>query len=586
MASQDTESTDDGVPTRRQKRQTSAVYLPADKEKDGSLPGAQSSQGDGVGEGGTAALAQQSSEEDSEFGGQSSTRKLRPEEEYEGIPMSAVRGAPEVGKRCTLRGWLWKRGEQSAFKKWKRRWVVLRESLMYYYASMDAQKPKGIIALDGAGLQIEDKKFLKRPACFVITTKTLRKFYFHGEDAADTSTWTQTLRSNAPIIMGEPLVYDEFQDDDILDAVYSHFHGQREEDIPRPEDMSEEDYNAVMKALHDQEHSNQSNDKSAPAENNDNHEDHDERDSIEVQDADPSEVDVSSLLTDPGIASEIASTGYNTQMAWMLLGDVAKQSGSLQERVNLLEKQLEHLASETNIDSSSSALEAELLVLRKRHKEMQDRVTSAESESLESSMAASRATAELRTLRDAYTALQQKEKSAEERIDELEQRLEQLRSTSLPLESSTDIDTNQLNTGEEPTAESTNGTRNAQSHLVARDAAAAEMEGSQVESKSGDGKQEENQAASQKEENDTGQSAMATDQFQDANTKSAAQQLAAYKKLVTELRSGLAKKGLEVQSLTRDLNNARQEANSLRKELLRLYARSKASSYGTGESQA
>lgn len=115
MASTDpTESTE--CPSRRTKRHTQSVY----SAEEGGAP-------DGAG----VHRAMSHNTVESEEGGGAvarrlSTRKLRPEEEYEGIPGEAVMTAPDVGGESVLRGWLWKRGEQSAFKKWKKRWVVLR----------------------------------------------------------------------------------------------------------------------------------------------------------------------------------------------------------------------------------------------------------------------------------------------------------------------------------------------------------------------------------------------------------------------------------------------------------------------------
>lgn len=340
--------------------------------------------------------------------------------------------------------------------------------------------------------------------------------------------------------MGDPIVYDELTEDDIMDSVRRHFDEDSDEERPlnKPEGMSDEDFQAAIRAIRGEEEPGEPQlQKQMSGEEN-----QDEESSIN---ANTSEVDISSLITDPHITQQIASTSHKTQMAWMMLTDVANQSASLQERVDVLEDQLQRfIQADTkshemgNYGGAGSG--PEVRILKQRYKELQGRLSKAESDALESSMESSRKEAELQTLKDAYSVLQIRERNAQEKIDNLEQELDQLK----------EVDIQQTYHSSQPNDEANQSTAN---NLEVFEESKYSRESDQV---------------TPSESHNTGQEGLNDERNQLAN----------YQKLVSELRSSLAKKGIEIQSLTRDLNNSRQEAGSLRKELLRVYAHYKSTS--------
>ena len=73
----------------------------------------------------------------------SSARKLRKDELTEGIDKSAIVAAAEL-KDCAIKaGYLNKRSAQGVVHNWKKRWIVLNATFLYYYESPDSKKPQG-----------------------------------------------------------------------------------------------------------------------------------------------------------------------------------------------------------------------------------------------------------------------------------------------------------------------------------------------------------------------------------------------------------------------------------------------------------
>jgi hypothetical protein len=66
------------------------------------------------------------------------------EQAKEGIPATAAVAALSLGATATRSGWLEKRSEQGLVRNWKRRWVVLSDSLLYYFEGEDSAKPQGV----------------------------------------------------------------------------------------------------------------------------------------------------------------------------------------------------------------------------------------------------------------------------------------------------------------------------------------------------------------------------------------------------------------------------------------------------------
>lgn len=74
-----------------------------------------------------------------------SARSLRKDELREGIDAAVIVAAESLAPTCVKQGYLSKRSDNSFVKNWKRRWVVLHGSLLYYFESPESKKPQGAL---------------------------------------------------------------------------------------------------------------------------------------------------------------------------------------------------------------------------------------------------------------------------------------------------------------------------------------------------------------------------------------------------------------------------------------------------------
>ena len=53
-------------------------------------------------------------------------------------------------------GWLWKQGGK--VRSWKRRWVILSKSVLYYFEGEKESSPKGLVPLENVVVRKLDEK--------------------------------------------------------------------------------------------------------------------------------------------------------------------------------------------------------------------------------------------------------------------------------------------------------------------------------------------------------------------------------------------------------------------------------------------
>eukprot|EP00029_Vermamoeba_vermiformis_P006300 TRINITY_DN2431_c0_g1_i1.p1 TRINITY_DN2431_c0_g1~~TRINITY_DN2431_c0_g1_i1.p1 ORF type:complete len:655 (+),score=165.37 TRINITY_DN2431_c0_g1_i1:48-2012(+) len=89
-------------------------------------------------------------------------------------------------------GYLTKRGD--TVKSWKKRWFVLKDNRLAYYAKKEDQQPKGSIPLGGTDVKVSTEETAQRvkgcpsPAMFEIATPG-RVFYIEAESTEDMEKW-------------------------------------------------------------------------------------------------------------------------------------------------------------------------------------------------------------------------------------------------------------------------------------------------------------------------------------------------------------------------------------------------------------
>ena len=110
---------------------------------------------------------------------------------------------------ATAQGWLLKQGGRH--KSWKRRWVILSGSVLFYFASNKDPQPKGVFPLEKVRIKASDArpfafalcsvdgsilKSSKRAADGTMMKGTHVQFIFAAETEADRAKWMRALRDN------------------------------------------------------------------------------------------------------------------------------------------------------------------------------------------------------------------------------------------------------------------------------------------------------------------------------------------------------------------------------------------------------
>ncbi|XP_048210283.1 interactor protein for cytohesin exchange factors 1 isoform X3 [Perognathus longimembris pacificus] len=90
-------------------------------------------------------------------------------------------------------GWLYKKKEKGTFlsNKWKKFWVVLKGSSLYWYSSQMAEKADGFVNL--SDFCVERASECKKKHAFKINHPQIKTFYFAAENLQEMNVWLNKL---------------------------------------------------------------------------------------------------------------------------------------------------------------------------------------------------------------------------------------------------------------------------------------------------------------------------------------------------------------------------------------------------------
>ncbi|XP_077005437.1 interactor protein for cytohesin exchange factors 1 isoform X3 [Tamandua tetradactyla] len=90
-------------------------------------------------------------------------------------------------------GWLYKKKEKGTFlsNKWKKFWVVLKGSSLYWYSSQMAEKADGFVNLPE--FMVERAAECKKKHAFKINHPQIKTFYFAAENTQEMNVWLNKL---------------------------------------------------------------------------------------------------------------------------------------------------------------------------------------------------------------------------------------------------------------------------------------------------------------------------------------------------------------------------------------------------------
>ncbi|XP_036742667.1 interactor protein for cytohesin exchange factors 1 isoform X2 [Manis pentadactyla] len=90
-------------------------------------------------------------------------------------------------------GWLYKKKEKGTFlsNKWKKFWVVLKGSSLYWYSSQMAEKADGFVNLPD--FTVERASECKKKHAFKISHPQIKAFYFAAENMQEMNVWLNKL---------------------------------------------------------------------------------------------------------------------------------------------------------------------------------------------------------------------------------------------------------------------------------------------------------------------------------------------------------------------------------------------------------
>ncbi|KAM9665340.1 interactor protein for cytohesin exchange factors 1 isoform 1-T2 [Trichechus inunguis] len=90
-------------------------------------------------------------------------------------------------------GWLYKKKEKGTFlsNKWKKFWVVLKESSLYWYSNQMAEKADGFVNL--SDFTVERASECKKKHAFKISHPEIKTFYFAAENLQEMNVWLNKL---------------------------------------------------------------------------------------------------------------------------------------------------------------------------------------------------------------------------------------------------------------------------------------------------------------------------------------------------------------------------------------------------------
>eukprot|EP00164_Ancoracysta_twista_P005996 GFYU01008263.1.p1 GENE.GFYU01008263.1~~GFYU01008263.1.p1 ORF type:complete len:592 (-),score=116.42 GFYU01008263.1:16-1791(-) len=98
--------------------------------------------------------------------------------------------------QVSYQGMVYKQGKKSALRgqQWNKRWVVLKDDLLYYFKNQNDAKPAGVIMLEGCTVDTTED-VAKKPNCFIIKhAGGSRDYVFSCEKASETTEWVYSIK--------------------------------------------------------------------------------------------------------------------------------------------------------------------------------------------------------------------------------------------------------------------------------------------------------------------------------------------------------------------------------------------------------
>ncbi|KAJ3444284.1 ribosomal protein S6 KINASE [Anaeramoeba flamelloides] len=111
-------------------------------------------------------------------------------------------------KKVYKQGFLVKRG--ALIKSWKKRWFVIRGSVLSYYKSKTAKFPKGLIPLT-PGVTVEITKKGRKKFVFSVTIPQKRTFFISASSEEDRKEWMEAISDTIKMIKTDKVSLKNFQ---------------------------------------------------------------------------------------------------------------------------------------------------------------------------------------------------------------------------------------------------------------------------------------------------------------------------------------------------------------------------------------
>uniref|UniRef100_A0A8C4ML81 Interaction protein for cytohesin exchange factors 1 n=1 Tax=Equus asinus TaxID=9793 RepID=A0A8C4ML81_EQUAS len=120
--------------------------------------------------------------------------RQKPRKKTQGLFMMSRRriSCKDLG-HADCQGWLYKKKEKGTFlsNKWKKFWVVLKGSSLYWYSNQMAEKADGFVNLPD--FTVERASECKKKHAFKISHPQIKTFYFAAENTQEMSMWLSKL---------------------------------------------------------------------------------------------------------------------------------------------------------------------------------------------------------------------------------------------------------------------------------------------------------------------------------------------------------------------------------------------------------
>ncbi|XP_045698710.1 interactor protein for cytohesin exchange factors 1 isoform X2 [Phyllostomus hastatus] len=120
--------------------------------------------------------------------------RQKPTKKTQGVFMMSRRriSCKDLG-HADCQGWLYKKKEKGTFlgNKWKKFWVVLKASSLYWYSNQLAEKADGFVKL--SDFTVERASECKKKHAFKVSHPQIKTFYFAAENTQEMNMWLNKL---------------------------------------------------------------------------------------------------------------------------------------------------------------------------------------------------------------------------------------------------------------------------------------------------------------------------------------------------------------------------------------------------------